>query len=124
LSAGALAEIQRQSYRNARTGLRGSWPERQALDADGLAALLDRHRYCVLATARADGRAHAAPVAFARHHAVRRGAGAQRLTLRRALMPRIEVAEVGSTADVFASPARDLTSGGSSSAASRPIRTT
>lgn len=62
--AEALIEVQRRSYEGASAGLRGSWPERQALHADGVAALLSRHRYAVLATARADGRAHAAPVAF------------------------------------------------------------
>jgi nitroimidazol reductase NimA-like FMN-containing flavoprotein (pyridoxamine 5'-phosphate oxidase superfamily) len=61
----AMLEIQRRSYARATEGLRAAWPERQALDAAGLEALLGRHRYCVLATARADGRAHAAPVAFA-----------------------------------------------------------
>jgi general stress protein 26 len=60
----ALAEIQRRSYTAATLALKGSWPESQALDAAGIADLLGRHRYCVLATGRADGRAHAAPVAF------------------------------------------------------------
>ena len=59
-----LASIQRASYEAAGAGVRGSWPEAQALDAGGLAAFLDRRRYGVLATARPDGRAHAAPVAF------------------------------------------------------------
>jgi nitroimidazol reductase NimA-like FMN-containing flavoprotein (pyridoxamine 5'-phosphate oxidase superfamily) len=62
--AEALAEVQRRSYTSATASLRAGWPERQALDADGLAALLGRHRYGVLATGRADGRPHAAPVAF------------------------------------------------------------
>jgi hypothetical protein len=61
--AAALAEIQRASYRTAR-GVKASWPESDALDADGIAELLGAHRYCVLATGRPDGRAHAAPVAF------------------------------------------------------------
>lgn len=60
-----MIEIQRRSYASATPGLRAAWPERQALDAEGLDALLCRHKYCVLATARPDGRAHAAPVAFA-----------------------------------------------------------
>jgi hypothetical protein len=60
-----LAEIQRRSYTAATATLKGAWPESEALDAAGIAALLGRHRYCVLATGRADGRAHAAPVAFA-----------------------------------------------------------
>jgi len=62
--AEALAELQRRSYSRARAGLRESWPERQSLDASDVADLLGRHRYAVLATARAEGRAHAAPVAF------------------------------------------------------------
>lgn len=62
--AEALAELQRRSYASASRGLRGSWPERQALDAAGIARHLSRHRYAVLATGRADGRPHAAPVAF------------------------------------------------------------
>jgi hypothetical protein len=60
----SLAELQRRSYEQASDGLRASWPERQALDEGGIAALLDRNRYGVLATSRPDGRAHAAPVAF------------------------------------------------------------
>jgi general stress protein 26 len=61
--ASALAELQRASYAGAR-GVKSSWPETDALDTDGIAELLGRRRYCVLATARPDGRAHAAPVAF------------------------------------------------------------
>jgi general stress protein 26 len=60
----ALVEIQRRSYAAATASLKGSWPESDALDAAGIAALLGQHRYCVLATGRPDGRAHAAPVAF------------------------------------------------------------
>ena len=60
----SLADIQRRSYASATGGIRGSWPESQALDEAGIAELLGRHRYCVLASGRADGRAHAAPVAF------------------------------------------------------------
>jgi nitroimidazol reductase NimA-like FMN-containing flavoprotein (pyridoxamine 5'-phosphate oxidase superfamily) len=44
--------------------LRSSWPERLALDSDGLRDLLARRRYAVLATGRPDGRPHAAPIAF------------------------------------------------------------
>jgi Pyridoxamine 5'-phosphate oxidase len=65
VTAGWVAETQRRSYAGARGGIRGSWPEEQALDEAGIADLLGRHRYCVLATGRPDGRAHAAPVAFA-----------------------------------------------------------
>jgi Pyridoxamine 5'-phosphate oxidase len=61
-----LAEIQRTSYAAARR-VQASWPARQALDADGLARLLDECRYAVLATGRSDGRPHAAPVAFVVH---------------------------------------------------------
>lgn len=59
-----LLELQRASYLRATEGLRVAWPERDALDATALQAFLDRHRYCVLATARRDGRPHASPVAF------------------------------------------------------------
>jgi hypothetical protein len=61
--ASALAAIQRASYARAR-GIKASWPEADALDAEGIADFLGRRRYCVLATGRPDGRAHAAPVAF------------------------------------------------------------
>jgi general stress protein 26 len=67
VSVDALLAVQRSSYAAATAGLRSAWPEAKALRRDGLAALLDRHRYCVLATSRADGRAHAAPVAFVVH---------------------------------------------------------
>lgn len=61
---GPLLEIQRRSYERAAAGVRSSWPERDALDANGLASLVGEVRYCVFATARPDGRAHAAPVAY------------------------------------------------------------
>jgi len=61
--AAALAEIQRASYALGR-GIKGAWPQSDALDEAGIADLLGRRRYCVLATARPDARAHAAPVAF------------------------------------------------------------
>lgn len=64
--AAALAELQRASYANGR-GIKSSWPEGDALDADGIAEFLGRRRYCVLATGRKDGRPHAAPVAFVVH---------------------------------------------------------
>jgi hypothetical protein len=60
----ALIEVQRRSYETARGGLRGSWPETQALGREELRRFLDELVYGVLATARLDGRAHAAPVAF------------------------------------------------------------
>ena len=62
-----LLAVQRSSYEAATPGFRRAWPEERALNRDGLAALLGRHRYCVLASSRADGRAHAAPVAFVVH---------------------------------------------------------
>ena len=67
MSVDDLLAVQRSSYAAATAALRGAWPEAKALGRDGLAALLDRHRYCVLATARADGRAHAAPIGFVVH---------------------------------------------------------
>jgi nitroimidazol reductase NimA-like FMN-containing flavoprotein (pyridoxamine 5'-phosphate oxidase superfamily) len=59
-----LLEVQRRSYAGATSGLRSAWPESAALDGRRMAALLERHRYCVLATGRTDGRPHASPVAF------------------------------------------------------------
>lgn len=67
VSIDRLLSIQRSSYEAATPRFREGWPEADALGDDELAALLDRHPYCVLATARADGRAHAAPVAFVIH---------------------------------------------------------
>lgn len=61
--AATLAKIQQASYSRGR-GIKGAWPEADALDEVGIADLLGRRRYCVLATARPDARAHAAPVAF------------------------------------------------------------
>ena len=62
-----LLSVQRASYRSATRGLRESWPEADALGRRELGDFLERHRYCVLATARPDGRASAAPVAFVVH---------------------------------------------------------
>ena len=67
MSIDDLLAVQRSSYAAATPGLRNSWPEAEALGRDGLATLLGRHRYCVLASSRPDGRAHAAPVAFVVH---------------------------------------------------------
>ena len=60
----ALLAVQSRSYRAAGEGLRRSWPEADALDREGLRALIDEVHYGVLATSRPDGRAHATPVAF------------------------------------------------------------
>jgi hypothetical protein len=60
----SIVEIQRRSYERAAAGLTSSWPEEDALDVAGIASLVGELRYCVLATARPDGRAHAAPVAY------------------------------------------------------------
>jgi Pyridoxamine 5'-phosphate oxidase len=60
----ALLAAQSRSYRAAGEGLKRSWPEADALDRDGLGALLGDVLYGVLATSRPDGRAHATPVAF------------------------------------------------------------
>lgn len=67
MDVSGLLAIQRSSYERATPAFRESWPERDALGGAELAAFLERHPYCVLATSRADGRAHAAPVAFAVH---------------------------------------------------------
>ena len=60
----ALLAAQSLSYRAAGEGLKRSWPEPDALDRDGLRALLDEVHYGVLATSRPNGRAHATPIAF------------------------------------------------------------
>ncbi len=62
-----LLGIQRSSFQRATPAFLSGWPESEALTSDELSALLERHRYCVLATSRADGRAHAAPVAYVVH---------------------------------------------------------
>jgi hypothetical protein len=59
-----LLAIQRSSFQRATPAFLSGWPESDALTRDELAALLERHPYCVLATSRWDGRAHAAPVAY------------------------------------------------------------
>jgi hypothetical protein len=59
-----LLAIQRSSFQRATPAFLRGWPESDALTRDELAALLERPRYCVLASSRVDGRAHAAPVAF------------------------------------------------------------
>jgi nitroimidazol reductase NimA-like FMN-containing flavoprotein (pyridoxamine 5'-phosphate oxidase superfamily) len=64
LDLDAVLATQRQSYRSARRGVRSAWPEERALGRDELGALLAELVYGVLATARPNGRAHAAPVAF------------------------------------------------------------
>jgi len=62
-----LLAIQRSSFQRASPAFLSGWSSSDALTRDGLAALLERHRYCVVATSRADGRAHAAPVAYVVH---------------------------------------------------------
>jgi nitroimidazol reductase NimA-like FMN-containing flavoprotein (pyridoxamine 5'-phosphate oxidase superfamily) len=59
-----LLEIQDRSYDRAARSLRESFPRRVAMDLSGMAAFLEQKRYAVLATGRADGRPHAAPIAF------------------------------------------------------------
>jgi nitroimidazol reductase NimA-like FMN-containing flavoprotein (pyridoxamine 5'-phosphate oxidase superfamily) len=61
---GTILEVQRRSYDSAGSRIQTHWPETQALDRDGLGRLFADLTYGVLATARPDGRAHAAPVAF------------------------------------------------------------
>ena len=48
----ALLAVQSRSYRVAGDGLRRSWPEDDALDRDGLRALIHDVHYGVLATSR------------------------------------------------------------------------
>ena len=60
----AFLAAQRRSYARAGPGLLRSWPPEEAMDGDDLREFVERLVYGVLATARPDGRAHAAPVAF------------------------------------------------------------
>jgi nitroimidazol reductase NimA-like FMN-containing flavoprotein (pyridoxamine 5'-phosphate oxidase superfamily) len=60
----ALLAVQEASYARAGPGLKSSWPEARSLGHAALRALVEDVVYGVLATARPDGRAHAAPVAF------------------------------------------------------------
>jgi hypothetical protein len=70
-----LLKVQRRRYAAATTGLRAAWPESAALDGRRMAALLTRHRHCVLATARLTGAPHAPPVAFVVARIVEYGTG-------------------------------------------------
>jgi nitroimidazol reductase NimA-like FMN-containing flavoprotein (pyridoxamine 5'-phosphate oxidase superfamily) len=60
----SLVEIQAHSYDRAGAALRDSYPKSSAMDGRRLAEFLEHKRYAVLATARPDGRPHAAPIAF------------------------------------------------------------
>jgi nitroimidazol reductase NimA-like FMN-containing flavoprotein (pyridoxamine 5'-phosphate oxidase superfamily) len=60
----AVLRVQQRSYGGAGRGIRGAWPEEQALDREGMSRLLADVTYGVLATSRPDGRAHAAPVSY------------------------------------------------------------
>jgi nitroimidazol reductase NimA-like FMN-containing flavoprotein (pyridoxamine 5'-phosphate oxidase superfamily) len=60
----ALIRLQKESYVRADGGLRDSWPEESAMDAEELQSFLDESRYCVLATTTSQGHALARPVAF------------------------------------------------------------
>jgi hypothetical protein len=62
--ARALVALQETSYANASAGIRASWPQSSAMGTERLAAFLDQHPYCVLATTRPDGRPQARPFAF------------------------------------------------------------
>ena len=62
--AEAFLAAPRRSYARAGPGLLRSWPPEEAMDGENLREFLERLVYGVLATARPDGRAHAAPVAF------------------------------------------------------------
>lgn len=61
----AFERIQEESFARAGAGLRQSYPRRRAMDGPTLQAFLEERRYAVMATTRPDGRAHAAPIAFA-----------------------------------------------------------
>lgn len=59
-----LAAIQARSYAAATGAMRGSWPPESAMDAAGLGAFLEAHTFGVLATAGAEARALARPMAY------------------------------------------------------------
>ena len=63
--AAALDALLAESWARAGATTTSSWPEEQRLDGTRLAAFLRGRRYAVLATTRADGRPHAAPVSYA-----------------------------------------------------------
>lgn len=64
-TATALDALLAASWARAGATTRSSWPAEQRLDGAGVAAFLRRRSYAVLATTRADGRPHAAPVSYA-----------------------------------------------------------
>ena len=59
-----LAAVQERSYARASGVLLASYPQKSSMNAAELSEFLGRKKYAVLATSRADGRAHAAPVGF------------------------------------------------------------
>jgi nitroimidazol reductase NimA-like FMN-containing flavoprotein (pyridoxamine 5'-phosphate oxidase superfamily) len=63
--AAALDALLAASWARAGETTRSSWPEDKRLDGAGVAEFLRRRSYAVLATTRADGRPHLAPVSYA-----------------------------------------------------------
>lgn len=61
----ALARIQEASFTRASATTRAAFPEARRMDGPALRAFLSHNRIGVLATTRADGRPHAAPIGFA-----------------------------------------------------------
>lgn len=59
-----LAELQERSFAGAGAATVGSYPPHRRMSGDQLAAVFTRRRYGVIATARPDSRAHAAPGVF------------------------------------------------------------
>jgi hypothetical protein len=57
-------KVQEESFARAGEALRRSWPDKNAMDGAELRDFLEGHTFCVLATADAQGRAQARPVAF------------------------------------------------------------
>jgi len=60
-----LARIQEASFARASSSTKGAFPSDRRMDGARLLAFLSAHRTGVLATVRADGRPHAAPIGFA-----------------------------------------------------------
>ena len=64
IDAEALVRLQEVSYERAGEAVRGAWPPDSAMDSARLAAFLEEHHFCVLATTTSQGHAQARPVAF------------------------------------------------------------
>lgn len=62
--SGWLAELQEESFAAAGAATAAAYPPKRRLSGDQLAAVFAGRRYAIIATARPDSRAHAAPGVF------------------------------------------------------------